>query len=233
VATHGNRFAAHGKEGVNSSTADLQSTCTPSEPQLRNEPRRQIHRAGGAFVHRLRERFASALRLPRTAPRDGFDLIALRARCRATLRYRGHTCKREPLHYGHAILAATVTGAGGSEIDPLVPVEVDALYRSDHFRPPSATTSPSSASRRNPCRPSWLADTVSWRRLAPDLLSEETARVRTDVRTGLSPQGALRCSLLQRRIASFAAGFRLLQLVAASRAGLLILEAQVRVLPGP
>jgi hypothetical protein len=74
---------------------------------------------------------------------------------------------------------------------------------------------------------------VSWRRLAPDLLSEETASVRTDARTGLSPQGAFRCSLLQRRIASFAARFRLLQLVAASRAGLLIPRSQVRSLPGP
>jgi putative transposase len=70
-------------------------------------------------------------------------------------------------------------------------------------------------------------------RLAPDLLSGETASVRTDVRTGLSPQGALRCSLLQRRIVSFAARFRLLQLVAASRAGLLIPWSQVRSLPGP
>jgi hypothetical protein len=40
-----------------------------------------MHRAGGAFVHRLRELSASALRLPRTAPRGDFDLIALRACC--------------------------------------------------------------------------------------------------------------------------------------------------------
>jgi len=41
----------------------------------------KIHRAGCAFVHRLRKPFASALRLPRTAPRSDLDLVALRARC--------------------------------------------------------------------------------------------------------------------------------------------------------
>jgi hypothetical protein len=57
---------------------------------------KQMHRAGGAFVHRLRELSASALRLPRTAPKGDFDLIALRARCRTNLRHRALRCNREP-----------------------------------------------------------------------------------------------------------------------------------------
>jgi hypothetical protein len=75
---------------------------TPSKQIHRAGGGKQIHRAGGAFVHRLRERSASALRLPRTAPRGDFDLIALRARCRTTLRHPGRACKREPLHQEHA-----------------------------------------------------------------------------------------------------------------------------------
>ncbi len=65
-------------------------------PLLQRKPEREMHRAGGAFVHRLRELSASALRLPRTAPRDDFDLIALRTRCRTNLRHRGLMCKWEP-----------------------------------------------------------------------------------------------------------------------------------------
>src|SRR3954452_11162092 len=49
---------------------------------MRSGPQKN-HRAGCAFVHLSRELSASALRLHPTALRSGFDLLALRARCKS------------------------------------------------------------------------------------------------------------------------------------------------------
>ena len=50
---------------------------------------KKIHRAGCAFVHLSPELSASALRLRPTALRSGFDLLALRARCKSKPRRCG------------------------------------------------------------------------------------------------------------------------------------------------
>jgi hypothetical protein len=69
----------------NAAPPERRVAAAPRRPSIATGPRarlpERVHRAGGAFVHRLHERSALALRLPRTAPRDDFDLIALRARC--------------------------------------------------------------------------------------------------------------------------------------------------------
>ena len=64
-------------------------------------------------------------------------------------------------------------------------------------------------------------------------LSAKTTNGSTNESTGLSPQAASRCWLLQRHIAIVAATFSSPQFAAAVRAGLLIPRSQVRSLPGP
>src|SRR6476661_5882851 len=83
------------------------------------------HRAGCAFVHLSRELSASALRLHPTALRSGFDLLALRARCKSKPR---RACRRlqgsrkrgsrnlRRLLFGHAELAVLVTCSKGKKI---------------------------------------------------------------------------------------------------------------------
>jgi hypothetical protein len=68
---------------------------------------------------------------------------------------------------------------------------------------------------------------------ARNVLPEKAMGVRTDVRTGLSPLPASCCSSLESRFPPHAARFRLMQLVAACQAGLLIPRSQVRSLPRP